>query len=88
MELYKLIDGRILELPRPLNALHDGVSVSNLDLIYRCDLELANDNGWYELIKTTSPSRDGYYYTPSYNLVNNKIIQGWDEHVIESQEDI
>lgn len=38
------------------------------------------DEGFYPIERTSEPVKEGFYYTPSYEILNDKIIQNWDEH--------
>ena len=39
--------------------------------------------GFKPIHYTDMPSKEGYYYTPVYTEADDKIIQSWEEHIIE-----
>lgn len=75
MKLYKFENGKISAVPR--NGYFNGVAVSNLDKLLADDIELANENGYYEMSDEVvdMPTYDEatQYLEAEYSLVGNKI---------------
>lgn len=42
--------------------------------------EIYNAMGYFRLERTEAPSKDGFYFTPFYELENNVLLQKWEEH--------
>lgn len=64
--------GRLEYAPLPL--VIDGVNVwTNIEAEY-------NALGFYEIMRTAMPEKEGYYYTDFWELSENKIVQRWEEH--------
>ena len=59
----------------------DGVNVwTNIE-------EKHNSLGYYKLVHTEAPEeKEGYYYTPFWELSENKLVQRWEEHEIQTEE--
>lgn len=58
----------------PLPLIIDGLNVwTNVEAKY-------NSLGYYEVICTDTPQKEGYYYTFYYEIENNKLVQKWEEH--------
>lgn len=58
----------------PIPLVIDGVNVwTNEEAKY-------NSLGFYEIVHTESPTKEGYYYTEYWALAENKIVQRWEEH--------
>lgn len=58
--------------PKPL--IIDGQKV------YTNDEHLYNQQGWYKVVETARPTREGYYYTPYWEIVDNTCEEQWEEH--------
>lgn len=75
MKLYKFENGQITAVQR--NGYFNGVAVSNLDKLLADDIELANENGYYEMDseEVDYPEYDEatQYLEAEYSLVGNKI---------------
>ena len=75
MKLYKFENGKISAVPR--NGYFNGVAVSNLDKLLADDIELANENGYYEMsdevIDMPTYDEATQYLEAEYSLVGNKI---------------
>ena len=41
--------------------------------------------GYKELVKNDMPEKEGYYYTDTYEVQNGEIVQLWEEHEIEAE---
>lgn len=39
-----------------------------------------NSLGYYEIVRTEMPEKEGYYYTAYWTLEENKLIEKWEEH--------
>jgi hypothetical protein len=70
----KSIDGISLEFA-PSEFDYEGVhyNATNSEEIY-------NAMGYFRLERTEAPSKDGFYFTPFYELENNVLLQKWEEH--------
>lgn len=44
------------------------------------DSALYIQHGYLPIEVEEQPIKEGYYYTPTYAQVDNKIIQSWEEH--------
>lgn len=64
--------GLLTYAPRPL-VIDDNVVYTNDSTIYI-------ENGYYPIVKTEQPVKEGYYYTEYYEQVENEIVQKWAEH--------
>lgn len=42
--------------------------------------EIYNDLGYFKLERTDMPSKEGYYYTAYYEVIENKLVEKWEEH--------
>lgn len=75
MKLYKFENGKISAVPR--NGYFNGVAVSNLDKYLADDIEIANENGYYEMsdeaVETPTYDEATQYLEAEYSLVGNKI---------------
>lgn len=75
MKLYKFENGKITAVQR--NGYFNGVAVSNLDKLLADDIELANENGYYEMDseEVDYPEYDEatQHIEASYSLVGNVI---------------
>lgn len=71
----KTEDGVNLEYA-PIPLFIDGVNVwTNEEAKY-------NSLGYYEIVRTESPTKEGYYYSSFYELEENKLVEKWEEHEI------
>lgn len=44
------------------------------------DEKIHNLFGYYLVVYSDEPHKEGYYYTSRFELENNRIYQYWDEH--------
>lgn len=49
--------------------------------------EIYNAMGYFRFERTEAPSKDGFYFTPFYELENNVLLQKWEEHEMPSEEE-
>lgn len=42
--------------------------------------EIYNDLGYFKIEHTDMPSKEGYYYTAYYEVIENKLVEKWEEH--------
>lgn len=42
--------------------------------------EVYNAIGYFRFERTEAPSKEGFYFTPFYELENNVLLQKWEEH--------
>lgn len=49
--------------------------------------EVYNKIGYFRIERTEAPSKDGFYFTPFYELENNVLVQKWEEHEEEIVEE-
>ena len=77
----KSIDGISLEFA-PSEFDYKGVhyNATNNEGIY-------NAIGYFRFERTEAPSKDGFYFTPFYELGNNVLVEKWEEHEIPPQEE-
>lgn len=68
MKLGKIVKGRLFKMPKPYNAYMGGVAYSNLDVLLEKDIELANQNGWYEIDEGAEDMGLGY------EIVDGRIV--------------
>lgn len=40
--------------------------------------------GYKQIVKTEMPQKEGFYYTETWSEADNKIVQGWQEHIAEA----
>ena len=82
MKYGKIEDGKLKRAPNPL-WIGDKMISNPTDTILL-------ENGYKPIEYTEQPSKDGYYYIPTYKESDDKITHIWEEHelVIEDQEDI
>ena len=76
MKLYKFENGKITAVQR--NGYFNGVAVSNLDKYLADNIEIANENGYYEMSDDEVVDMPTYdeatqYLEVEYSLVGNKI---------------
>ena len=87
MKLYKFENGKISAVPR--NGYFNGVAVSNLDKYLADDIEIANENGYYEMsdeaVETPTYDEATQYLEASYSLVGNKIEVAYTVKEMESE---
>lgn len=55
--------------------------------VWTNDIELHKSFGYYPVIKTEKPKKEGHYYTIYWELEDNTIIQKWKEHEIPAEEE-
>ena len=48
--------------------------------------KIYNAIGYFRLERTEAPSKDGFYFTPFYELGNNVLVEKWEEHEIPKEE--
>lgn len=41
--------------------------------------------GFYKIVYTETPEKEGYYYTSFYELEENKLVEKWEEHEIQPE---
>lgn len=86
MKLYKFENGKITAVQR--NGYFNGVAVSNLDKYLADNIELANENGYYEMSDEVvdMPTYDEatQYLEAEYSLVGNKIKVAYTVKEMES----
>lgn len=70
----KSINGIFLEFA-PSEFDHDGVhyNATNNEKIY-------NAIGYFRFERTEAPEKEGFYFTPFYEVENNVLVQKWEEH--------
>lgn len=49
------------------------------------DERVYNAMGYYKYIRTEAPEKEGYYYTPYYEIENGKLVRKWQENEIEKE---
>ena len=65
----------------PLPLVIDGVNFwTNEEAKY-------NALGYYEVIRTEMPEKEGFYFTSYYALENGKMVQKWEEHEEPAEEE-
>ena len=42
--------------------------------------EIYNAIGYFRFERTEAPSKEGFYFTPFYELENNVLVEKWQEH--------
>lgn len=42
--------------------------------------EIYNAMGYFRFERTEAPSKEGFYYTPFYEVENNVLLEKWEEH--------
>ena len=75
MKLYKFENGKITAVQR--NGYFNGVAVSNLDKYLADNIEIANENGYFEMSdgvpKMPTFDEQTQYVEHTYTVENNKI---------------
>ena len=75
MKLYKFENGQITAVQR--NGYFNGVAVSNLDKYLADNIEIANENGYFEMSADVPEmpmfDEQTQYVEPTYSVENNKI---------------
>lgn len=46
------------------------------------DEKVFNEQGYYQVVETKRPVKDGYFYVGTYQEQDGKIIRVWEEHEI------
>lgn len=46
-----------------------------------------NAIGYFRLERTETPSKEGFYFTPFYELENNVLVEKWEEHEVPPEEE-
>lgn len=70
----KTEDGIFLEFA-PREFAYNGIfyNATNSEEIY-------NDLGYFKLERTEMPYKEGFYYTAYYEVIDNKLVEKWEEH--------
>ncbi|MCR5484763.1 MAG: hypothetical protein K6F09_04150 [Clostridiales bacterium] len=55
----------------------DGRYHTNLPKYYSQHTDIAHADGYYVLVETEPPEREGYHPVPSYVLEGNTVVQHW-----------
>jgi hypothetical protein len=77
----KSIDGIFLEFaPSEFDFKGVHYNATNSEEIY-------NAIGYFRLERTEAPLKEGFYFTPFYELENNVLLEKWEEHEIPPQEE-
>lgn len=78
MEFAKLENDTLVYAELPL--VIDGQNV------WTNDASVMLTQGFYPVVRSEMPTKDGYYYTESWAVVDNELVNTWTEHAIETTE--
>ena len=49
--------------------------------------EIYNAIGYFRIKRTDAPIKDGFYFTPFYEIEGNVLLEKWEEHEIPPEEE-
>lgn len=68
----KLENGALIYAPTPL--------IINDEPVWTNDESIYLEQGYYNVVLTDKPVKEGYYYTSYWEIEGSNIVQKWEEH--------
>ena len=50
--------------------------------------EIYNALGYFRFERTEMPSKEGFFYSPFYEVENNALVEKWEEHEAPEEENL